>query len=92
MNITVIYFAFFEDLVGQKKETIILDNDNLCMEDLINHLSEKYGPKFQDTLINSRTKQLKEGCVLLLNDMKGNLDHRVRDGDVISLLPMLAGG
>jgi len=92
MNIKVKYFGFFEDLVGRKEEVIGLTSDNFCVWDLINLLSEKYGIKFKNTLINSETKQLREGCILLLNNMKGNLDQRIEDGDTIYLLPVLAGG
>lgn len=92
MNIKVKYFGLFEDLAGRSEDVIELEHDNLFIEDLINLLSEKYGAKFRNTLIDSKTKQLKEGCILFLNNMKGNLDQPIKDGDILYLLPILAGG
>lgn len=92
MNIQIKYFGFFEDLAAKREEVIRVDDDNFRVEDLINFLSKKYGDKFVDTLVNSETKQLKEGCVLLLNEMKGDLHQAIKEGDIISLLPILAGG
>jgi molybdopterin converting factor small subunit len=43
-------------------------------------------------LINPNTNQIREGCILLLNDTKGYLGEQIKDGDVISMLPVLAGG
>lgn len=92
MNIKVNYFGFFEDLLAQKEETIELYSDNSCVVDLFNLLSQKYGAKFKNIVMDSEKNQLKEGFILLLNDIKGNLNQRLKDGDVISLLPILAGG
>lgn len=92
MTIKVKYFAFFKDLVGRDEDIIEVEQDNFDVWDLINLLSERYGNTFRNTLMNLETKQLKEGCILLLNDMKGHLDQRLKDGDAISFLPVLAGG
>ena len=92
MNIKLRYFGFFQDLVGRKEESRVFMKDNLRVGDVIHFLSEIYGTQFIDTLINPETNQIREGCVLLLNDMKGHLDEGIRDGDVISMLPVLAGG
>lgn len=92
MKIKVKYFAFFKDLVGQNEEVVELNQGDFCVRDLIHLLSEKYGATFNTTLINTQTNQVREGCVLLLNNTKGDLDQRIKDRDVISLLPILAGG
>ena len=92
INIKIRYFGFFEDLVGLNEEVIGVNQKNFCVKDLIDLLSKKYGHNFKNTLIDSGTNDVREGCILLLNNMKGNLDERIKDGDVIFLLPILAGG
>ena len=92
MEIKLRYFGFFEDLAGRKEENLGFPKGNLRIGDVINILSEKYGTPFINTLINPNTNQIREGCVLLLNDTKGYLDEAIKDGDVISILPVLAGG
>ena len=92
MNIKLRYFGFFEDITGRKEESLGFTKDNLCVGDVIYLLSEKYGTPFINTLINPNTNQIREGCILLLNDTKGYLGEQINDGDVISMLPVLAGG
>jgi len=92
VNIKLKYFGFFQDLIGRKEEIVGLTNDNSSVEDVIHLLSEKYGTPFINTLINPNTNQIREGCILLLNDTKGYWGEQINDGDVISMLPVLAGG
>ncbi len=92
MEIELKYFGFFEDLTGRKEESFGFAGDVLCVRDVISRLSEKYGALFRDTLINPDTSQIREGCVLMLNDRKGHLEDEIRNGDAVSLLPVLAGG
>jgi MoaD family protein len=92
MQIKLRYFGFFEDLAGRKEESLGFTKGNMRIGDIINILSEKYGTPFIKTLINPNTNQIREGCILLLNDTKGYLGEQIKDGDVISMLPVLAGG
>ena len=92
MSIRVKYFVFFEELVGRREDIIRSTSVNFCIRDLVDLLSKKYGDQFRKTLIDSETKQIKEGLILLLNNIKGYLDQRIEDGDTIYLLSLLAGG
>jgi molybdopterin converting factor small subunit len=92
MDIKLKYFGFFENLAGRKEESLGFTRDVLRVRDVITYLSEKHGTPFRNTLMNPDTNQIREGCVLLLNDIKGCLDDEIENGDVISLLPVLAGG
>ena len=92
MDIKLRYFGFFDDLVGRKEEILGFTKRDQRIKDVIHLLFEKYGTTFANTLVDPNTNQVREGCVLLLNDIKGNMDDEIKDGDVISMLPVLAGG
>lgn len=92
MEIKLRYFGFFNDLVDRKEESLGFTKHDMRIREVIYLLSEKYGTTLANTLIDPNTDQVREGCVLLLNDVKGHLEDEIKDGDVISMLPVLAGG
>ncbi len=94
MKVKIRYFAFLRELTGKREELIELEEDT-SVGKLLETLSAKYGEKFRDYLYGVGEF---EGLTLnfLLNGRNISLDEgfntKLQDGDVLSILPPVAGG
>jgi molybdopterin converting factor small subunit len=79
-------------LVGHNEDVIEVERSSFFLADLTNLLSERYGTKFRNRLINPGNGQPRQDYVLLVKNNAGNFDAKLDDGDIVYLLPVLAGG
>lgn len=94
MKVKVRYFALLREFTGKREDLVELEEDTSVGE-LLETLSAKYGEKFRDylygvgefeglsinILLNGRNISLNEG-----------FKTKLQDGDVLSILPPVAGG
>jgi len=95
MRVIVRYFAYIRDLVRNTREETVELSDNATLEDLLVILSNKYGKRFWEYVIEEREnrKVIKEHVVILINGKSTeNLEMKLKDGDSIALMPFLGGG
>ncbi len=90
MEIKVKYLGAFSDAVKSKEETCQLDDPKLRA--LVDRLIERNGEKFRNLMIDPSTETLRGGAALLVNGHSRDLDHRLSDGDEVTLLTPVAGG
>lgn len=83
MRITVLYFAAVRDLVGVAEEALELPDDVRTVADLARHLPSRH-PALEGRLGIVRFAQNEE--------MVDDLATALGDGDVIALIPPVAGG
>jgi molybdopterin synthase sulfur carrier subunit len=94
MKVKIRYFALLRELTGKREELVELEED-ASVGKLLETLSAKYGGKFRDYLYGVGEF---EGLSLnfLLNGRNVSLDKgfetKLQDGDVLSILPPVAGG
>lgn len=94
VNVHLKYFAMLREIIGKKEEVLGL-LEGSTIQDVITKLAEAYGERFTTYVLNSES-QLRENLALLRNGeavqptMLGAT--RVRDGDVIVILPPVGGG
>jgi|YelNatPaOPRAMG01_1025707.scaffolds.fasta_scaffold00131_67 molybdopterin synthase sulfur carrier subunit len=94
MKVKIRYFAFLRELTGKREELVELE-EGISIGKLLETLSVKYGEKFRDYLYGVGEF---EGLSLnfLLNGRNISLDEgfntKLQDGDVLSILPPVAGG
>ena len=78
----------FRDLVG--KEAIVLDlTEGSTVECLLEKMLDLYGEEFERS-IWSEDKNLQ--VILMLNGKITKLDNKLKNGDIVTLLPPVAGG
>lgn len=82
MTVRVLYFAALRELVGLSEEAIDLETATQTLSDLLAFLSERH-PALRGRLSSVRVAQ---------NEAFADLDSRIADGDVIALVPPVAGG
>lgn len=82
MSVTVLYFAGLRDAVGLSEECLPLPPDVRTVGELLAHLAGRY-----------RAYEENRACVRVArNEQFANDDEKLANGDVIALIPPVAGG
>ena len=82
MNVTMLYFAAVRDLVGRPEEELTIAQPVRTLGDLIAVLPE-LRPELKDKL---------GGVRFAINECFADPDEAVHNGDVVALIPPVAGG
>jgi molybdopterin synthase sulfur carrier subunit len=81
-RVTVLYFGGLRDAIGLSEEALELPGDVRTVGDLSAHLAARH-----------RAYGDQRACVRLArNEAFAGVDERLESGDVIALLPPVAGG
>ncbi|MFX0042492.1 MAG: MoaD/ThiS family protein [Candidatus Hodarchaeota archaeon] len=93
-NIKILFFSLLADKFGKDKVTLNVEHD-ITLRDLLNKLNSLLGRDFEETNIVSEGK-LNKYIIIGLNgrDIRqfDGLDTIIKDNDVLSFLPAIAGG
>ena len=65
--------------------------------EVLAELSDRFGQRFKDLILDSKTKKIREDVRVLLNGrhhkhLKDGLETELKEGDEIALFPPIAGG
>jgi molybdopterin converting factor subunit 1 len=82
VKVTVLYFAAVREIVGQGEASLVVPDDVKTVRDLAGHLESTV------TGLAGRLGQLRWAK----NEEFVDLDARLEDGDVIAVIPPVAGG
>ena len=96
MKIKVTGYVKFKAVMGNQVP-MVLEIGKGTLRDALEALSSQYGKKFENMIFDPQTKEVKRSNLILLNGQSYlNLRHRLgselKDGDEITLLPVVAGG
>ena len=83
-------FALLRELIGVKEVELNFSGD-LTVFDLLNLFVDKFGEKIYHHLFDEDGK-VKESYLFLLNGKTVTLETKVKDGDVLAILPPIIGG
>lgn len=88
MKITVKYFLEYARLSGCRDEELFFENDEfVSVKEVFKNLNSKYKIKYEDVV--------NKGIILVNNRSITQLDMEntvLRDGDKLTLMPMISGG
>ena len=96
MKIKVTGYLRFKDLIGGEV-SLELEAERATVRDALKVLCHQYGEGFESFLFDPYTKEIKRSNLVLLNgqshiNLPGRLDCELKDGDEITLSPVLVGG
>ncbi len=92
MNVKIKYYGIFKDITNLSEEILEPKETAPNLKSVVSILSERYGSRFKDTILDMKTDECKGGMVILINELKGDLDQEIGEGDVISFFQMVTGG
>ena len=80
---------------GSEERLEIEIGENKTVGDILSELAMKY-PRFGQYFFDAKTRKLDERVSILLNGnmltLTNRLETRLKDGDTLTLLPLMAGG
>ena len=81
--------SYFNKKIGLKEVELVLV-DNSTIMDLVKEMEKRFGKEFSNLVINKKTARL--NALIAVNRNKCKEDYILKDGDVVSIFPALAGG
>jgi len=97
LKISVRFFTTLRELVGKKAEMLEFSEDDLVtVEKVLKRLAELYGKDFIEYVFDSKTADVKSFLTLLVNGRnitaRSGLKTKLKEGDVLAILPPVGGG
>lgn len=90
LRVAIVYTTPFSEIASTESETVMLPVATVT--DLVGVLAKRFGPKFEETLIDSDIRDIRPGMVILLNGHRCDLSTKLEDGDEVGFLMAMAGG
>mgnify|MGYP001082690844 CR=1 FL=1 len=94
MKITVKFFTSLREITG-KKEDEIQSSSVITVEELLAHLSKKYGREFTEYLYDEKGNVQKYIQILIngrgINVLQG-FETKLKEGDTVAIFPPVGGG
>ncbi|MCP8316355.1 MAG: MoaD family protein [archaeon] len=93
ISINLKYFAMIRDITGKKEESLSLKKGYGIM-DLLIKLTEIYGEKIFQFIFDEK-REIRENLTFLINGQvikSENLNRKLKDGDILVILPPKIGG
>jgi len=88
------YFAYYRHDTGCKEEEFLLPP--LSVMELLRHIGTKYGKSLADRLMTKERDNINPDVIFLVNgrniDFLDDIDTIIKEDDLVSLFPRIAGG
>ena len=96
MKIKVTEHVQFRAFIGDHV-ILALESKKTSLRDILHILCEKYGKRFEEMLWDTRTEKIRRANLVMLNshpcmNLRDGLDSELKEGDEITIIPMLTGG
>ncbi len=96
LKVEVEYLGHIKNITGNKREESIGIKDSARIADLLVLLSDEYGESFKKAIYEPKASDVKPNYIItvngyLLNQLKG-LETKLKNGDRITILPIVSGG
>ena len=94
MKVEVKFFTSLREITGKKVDNLELQNA-ITVDELVTLLSRKYGKKFREYIYNKKGEVQEFLSFLVngknINNMQG-FDTKLKNGDIVAILPPVGGG
>lgn len=96
MQISVRFFTSLRELTGKKEEKLEFpENEIVTIKNVLEGLAERYGKSFAEYIYDGEGK-VKIFLQFLINGRSASalngLETRLKDGDVLAIIPPVGGG
>ena len=90
MQLTVHYFAQLKRAAGVSSETVMVD-PGATLAKLVQRLGQEHGDAFRAMVLDA-AGQPQRTLLYAVGDEQADLEHVLREGDVVTILAPMAGG
>jgi len=92
--VSVRVFAALREIVGKKEQTLEFQKDkDITIEKVLKRLTELHGRDFAEYVYDMQTGEVRSYLQLLVNEKSiTTLKTRLKDGDVLAIIPPVGGG
>jgi len=96
MKVTVEYLGYIKQNLNVDQAEPIALRDEATVRDLLVILAEKHGESFKKAVFDPTDAEMQPHHILAVNGLilnqLENLDTKLKDGDRISVMPVVTGG
>jgi len=94
--VTIEYIGHVKNIIGSMREEEVDIGENSSIANLLMTLSEKYGDPFRKAIYEKSGADVKSNYIItvngfLLNQLDG-VQTKLRNGDHVTILPIVSGG
>jgi len=94
--VSVEYLGHIRNIIGTGQEEEIEIKEEASIADLLMVLSEKYGEPFKKAVYERSGTDVKSNYIITVNgyllNQLGGVETKLKNGDHITLLPIVSGG
>lgn len=93
MKVTVRFFAALREIVGKKEEMLEFPNyTSVTVRRVLKELTRLHGKEFADYIYDTKINEVRSYLQMLVNEKSATLKTRLKDGDVLVIVPPVGGG
>lgn len=93
MKVTVRFFAALREIVGKKEETLEFPTEaSVTVQKVLKRLTELHGKEFADYVYDTKIKEVRSYLQMLVNEKSATLRTKLKNGDVVVIVPPVGGG
>jgi len=93
LKVTVRFFAALREIVGKKEETLEFPNEaKVTVNRVLTELTKLHGKEFADYVYDTKISEVRGYLQLLVNEQSATLITKLKDGDVLVIVPPVGGG
>jgi MoaD family protein len=87
------FFAALREIVGKKEETLEFANDaNVTVKLALKELTKLHGKEFANYVYDTKINEVRSYLQILVNERSATLKTKLKDGDVLVIVPPVGGG
>ncbi|MFQ6081283.1 MAG: ubiquitin-like small modifier protein 1 [Candidatus Bathyarchaeia archaeon] len=95
LHLHVNFYAYMRELTHVNKLELEISKE-ATVKDLLDQLVERFGRKFRERVLEPNGKELRRGIAILVNgrniEALQRLETKLVDGDIVAVVPPVAGG
>jgi MoaD family protein len=97
LQISVRFFTTLREVTGKRQQTLEFDdNEDVTVDTVLKHLVKRHSRSFADYVYDRKTRDVKGFLQFLINGRSastmGGLQAKLKDGDVLAIIPPVGGG
>jgi len=87
------FFAALREIVGRKEEALEFTKEtSVTVQKVLKRLTELHGKEFSDYVYDTKIKEVRSYLQMLVNEKSATLRTKLKDGDVLVIVPPVGGG